>query len=228
VIAFYILTPHCECPNPLGENIEKEVRHPEQSEGSPDVREMSRKARHDVLLIELALKSSWEKLRLMDLALALNIDLNTIRYFFSDKDHIIDGYFDQADEEMLRLPSKPEFTALSPKEKLHTLLMTWLKTFEGKQKLVRQMLAHKLEPGHLHLQFAALKRISQTVQWWREAAGLTATFPSRAFEESALTMVYLLTFSYWLFDNSRENSATARFLEKKLNKCCRFVCSLQT
>jgi len=31
------------------ENIEKEVRHPEQSEGSPDVREMSR---HDVLLWE--------------------------------------------------------------------------------------------------------------------------------------------------------------------------------
>ena len=52
MIAFYILTPHCECPNPLGENIEKEVRHPEQSEGSPDVREMSRKARHDVLLWE--------------------------------------------------------------------------------------------------------------------------------------------------------------------------------
>ena len=34
------------------ENIEKEVRHPEQSEGSPDVREMSRKTRHDVLLWE--------------------------------------------------------------------------------------------------------------------------------------------------------------------------------
>ena len=30
---------HPECPNPLGENIEKEVCHPEQSEGSPDVRD---------------------------------------------------------------------------------------------------------------------------------------------------------------------------------------------
>ncbi len=35
---------------PLGENIRKESRHPEHSEGSPDAMEMSRKARHDVLL----------------------------------------------------------------------------------------------------------------------------------------------------------------------------------
>ena len=52
VIIFYILACHFERPNPLGANIEKEVRHPEQSEGSPDVREMSRQAQHDVLLCE--------------------------------------------------------------------------------------------------------------------------------------------------------------------------------
>ncbi len=44
--------PHPERPNPFGENIRKESRHPERSEGSPDAMEMSRKARHDVLLWE--------------------------------------------------------------------------------------------------------------------------------------------------------------------------------
>jgi len=37
---------------PLGENIRKETRHPEHSEGSPDVMEMARKARHDVFLLK--------------------------------------------------------------------------------------------------------------------------------------------------------------------------------
>ena len=38
--------------NRLEEKIRKESRHPERSEGSPDAMEMSRKARHDVLLWE--------------------------------------------------------------------------------------------------------------------------------------------------------------------------------
>lgn len=32
--------------------------------------------------IAIALQTSWEKVRLTDIALALNINLNTIRYFF--------------------------------------------------------------------------------------------------------------------------------------------------
>ena len=43
---------HLEKPNPFGEYIRKESRHPERSEGSLNAMEMSRKARHEVLLWE--------------------------------------------------------------------------------------------------------------------------------------------------------------------------------
>ncbi|HAT6977424.1 TPA: TetR/AcrR family transcriptional regulator [Legionella pneumophila] len=167
--------------------------------------------------INIAQDSSWEKVRLVDIAKALNIDLNTIRYFFAEKDQIIDACFDRADETMLNAVLKPKFDLLTAKEKLHDLLMSWLSTFEGKQKIIRQMILHKLEPGHLHLQLPAIKRISQTVQWWREAAGLRDTFPQRAIQETGLTIIYLSTFSYWLLDNSKEHLATRIFLENKLN-----------
>ncbi|AMP90154.1 TetR/AcrR family transcriptional regulator [Legionella pneumophila] len=167
--------------------------------------------------INIAQDSSWEKVRLVDIAKALNIDLNTIRYFFAEKDQIIDACFDRADETMLNAVLKPKFDLLTAKEKLYDLLMNWLSAFEGKQKVIRQMILHKLEPGHLHLQLPAIKRISQTVQWWREAAGLREAFPQRAIQETGLTIIYLSTFSYWLLDNSKEHLATRIFLENKLN-----------
>ncbi|HAU0494406.1 TPA: TetR/AcrR family transcriptional regulator [Legionella pneumophila] len=167
--------------------------------------------------IDIAQDTSWEKVRLIDIAKALNIDLNTIRYFFAEKEQIIDGCFDRADEAMLNASSRPKFDLLTAKEKLHDLLMTWLSTFEGQQKVIQQMILHKLEPGHLHLQLPAIKRISQTVQWWREAAGLRETFIQRAIQETGLTIIYLTTFGYWLLDNSTEHLATRLFLENKLN-----------
>jgi hypothetical protein len=49
---------HLERPSPFGANISKEVRHPEHSEGSPTIQEMSRLARHDELLWERRSSSS--------------------------------------------------------------------------------------------------------------------------------------------------------------------------
>lgn len=166
--------------------------------------------------ISIAQKTSWEKVRLADIATTLNIDLNTIRYFFAEKDQIIDACFDRADAAMLNASLKPEFNSLTSKEKLHALLIAWLSAFDGQQRVIRQMICHKLEPGHLHLQLPAIKRISQTVQWWREAAGFTEIFPYRALQETGLTIIYLSTFGFWLLDNSDEHLATNHFLEKKL------------
>ncbi|KTD61164.1 TetR/AcrR family transcriptional regulator [Legionella spiritensis] len=170
------------------------------------------------LAIDIALQTSWERVRLTDIAEALHINLNVIRQFFADKDQIIDACFDRADENMLQSCLKPEFHSLPTREKLQVLLMAWLGSFNGYQRVIRQMIGHKMEPGHLHLQLPAIKRISQTVQWWREAAGFTAVFPCRALEETGLTIIYLSTFAYWLFDHSSDGRATRRFLQKKLEQ----------
>jgi hypothetical protein len=50
----------------------------------------------------------------------------------------------------------------------------------------------------------------------REAAHRDATFLRRALEETALTSIYLMTFFYWMRDDSPESAATGRFLERWL------------
>ena len=166
--------------------------------------------------ITIAEISSWESVRLFDIATVLNIDLDDIRHFFREKDEIIDAYFDLADKAMLNASTTPNFILHSSQKRLHILLMAWLNTFKNHKHVVRQMIYSKLEPGHIHIQIPALLRVSRTVQWWREAAERQATLPYRAIEETALTAIYLSTFCYWLFDNSHDASKTQLFLKKKL------------
>ena len=78
------------------------------------------------------------------------------------------------------------------------------------------MIGTKLESGHLHIQILAIMRISRTVQWMREAAQRDATFVRRALEETALTTIYLVTFTYWMRDESENSQRTRDFLEQKL------------
>jgi hypothetical protein len=79
------------------------------------------------------------------------------------------------------------------------------------------MILSKLEPGHIHIQFPGLMRVSRTVQWMREAAGYDASFPRRAVEEVAHTSVYLATFTYWMSDESPQSERTRRFLDRQLS-----------
>ena len=78
------------------------------------------------------------------------------------------------------------------------------------------MLLYKLEPGHIHLQLAALLRISRTVQWLREAAGLTASGLPRVGQELALSSLFVAAFLYWLNDSSVEQQRSLALLQRNL------------
>lgn len=79
------------------------------------------------------------------------------------------------------------------------------------------MLLYKLEPGHVHLQMAGILRISRTVQWFREAAGLKASQLHRITQEIALSSIYVATFMHWLRDTSSGQQQTRTFLRRKLD-----------
>ncbi|PXX11642.1 TetR family transcriptional regulator [Nitrosomonas ureae] len=166
--------------------------------------------------VALAESSSWEAVRLFDVAAELNISLDDIRLYFREKEDLIDAWFDQADGQMLRSAETVEFLSLSPRERLQHLIMAWLDALVAHRKITRQMIGAKLEPGHLHIQIPAIMRISRTVQWMREAAQRDATFLRRALEETALTTIYLATFTYWMQDSSENSQRTRDFLEHKL------------
>jgi ubiquinone biosynthesis protein COQ9 len=166
--------------------------------------------------LALAEIRSWEAVRLRDVAAELGTTLDDVRAHFREKEDIVDAWFDRADHAMLARSAEPEIMALDGRERLHRLLMAWLNALTPHRKPTRQMILNKLEPGHLHYQFAGSLRVSRTVQWWREAAGRDAVLPRRAIEETVLTSIYLATFARWMADHSPESAATAALLDRLL------------
>ncbi len=173
--------------------------------------------------LDLAGRQSWESLRLHDVAAELKLELNEVRACFREKEDITEAWFDRADAAMLRAGTDPGFSKLTPRERIHRLVMTWLSALSPHRRVTRQMICGKLEPGHVHYQFAGLLRVSRTVQWLREAAHRDAVLPWRAFEETGLTAVYLATFFYWMRDESENARRTSAFLDRLLGRAERLA-----
>lgn len=163
--------------------------------------------------VDLGEQKSWEAVRLHDIAAALEITLEDVRAHVREKEDIVDAWFERADSAMLKAAEASGFVYLTPRERLHRLIMTWLGAFYPYRKTTRQMIYGKLEPGHFHIQVPGLMRVSRTVQWMREAANRDATFVRRALEETGLTTIYLAAFFHWMNDSSRGSTKTSRFLE---------------
>ncbi|WP_244912984.1 TetR/AcrR family transcriptional regulator [Methylophaga nitratireducenticrescens] len=166
--------------------------------------------------VSLASRSSWESVRLSDIAAQLNISLADIYNCFAEKEQISDAWFDRADQNMLKAMQSSVFATLDNQQKFHHLMMAWLQPLAINQKVTRQMIINKLEPGHLHIQIPALLRISRTVQWLREASDQRSALPWRAVDETVLTGVYLITFCCWLTDNTSMYQRTRGCLERQL------------
>jgi AcrR family transcriptional regulator len=163
--------------------------------------------------LELASQQSWEAVRLYAIAAATGISLNKERLYFREKEELVDAWFDRADNAMLKEAEASDFQALSSRQRVHRLIMTWLTTLAPYRIVTRQMIYGKMELGHLHVQIPGLLRVSRTVQWIREAANFDATYVRRALEETGLTSMYLITFFYWMKDNTANSEKTSCFLD---------------
>ena len=152
--------------------------------------------------LELGEVSSWEAVHLHDIADELDITLDEIRQHFPQKDDLVEAWFDRADQAVLRERGTGECLTRPECERFQRVIRVWLDALASHRRLTREMLAYKLEFGHIHLQVLGLMRISRTVQWFREAARLDATGIRRILEESTLTAMYLMTFARWLFDDT--------------------------
>jgi ubiquinone biosynthesis protein COQ9 len=161
-------------------------------------------------------QTSWEAVRLHDVATVLGVTLDDIRAHFREKEEIVDAWLDRADSAMLKDAGTEEFRQLPLRQRLERAIMTWLGALARHRRVTRQMVWNRFEPGHLHYQLNGLFRVSRTVQWMREAAGCDARLPWRAIEETALTSIYLGTFFYWLRDDSQDAVRTRTYLAEKL------------
>lgn len=166
--------------------------------------------------LQLAEEQSWERLRLQDIARELNISLDDIRIHYTQKDDLVDAWFDRADSSMLQAAASPVVAQLDMAAKLHHIIMAWLDTLATHRQVTADMLWYKLEPAHLHLQIQGILRISRTVQWFREAAEQDSTHLRRILEEVGLTSIYVATFIRWMNDTSERQQRTRDFLANRL------------
>lgn len=171
----------------------------------------------DAALAE-ARETGWEGLRLAPVARRLGVGLTAVQHHFREKDELIDARLDRADVAMLAVPEQPDFPRLNSVGRLHRLLMAWFEDLQQDRVVVQGMLAHKMEFGHIHVQFPLLLRVSRTVQWWREAADRPGVHLARAVEETALTTLFLSTVVRWLRDDDPTLAPTGRFLEQGLRR----------
>lgn len=174
-------------------------------------------ARHIInTALELANQRSWEEIRLHEVAAAAGISLEDIRHHFREKDALIDAWFDRADAAMLAEAAQADFTPLPARQRIERALFAWLGALQPYRRVTREMILSKCEPGHIHIQFPAIMRISRTVQWLREAAGVKDAFARRALAETVLTGIYLTVFIHWLNDDSAAAERTRRLLARLL------------
>jgi len=179
-------------------------------------------ARHIVATaLRLADERSWEDIRLHEVAAAAGVSLEDIRHQFREKDALIDAWFDGADAAMLEDAALDDYRRLPVRQRLERSLLTWLGALQPYRRVTREMILAKCEPGHIHIQFPAVMRISRTVQWLREAAGVKDTFVRRALAETVLTGIYLAVFSHWLNDGSPGAERTRRLLRRLLDQAAR-------
>lgn len=158
----------------------------------------------------------WEAVRLRDISDRLNIPLSEIKLYFQQKDDVVDAWFDLADHAMLACQQRPDFEHSSTQEKLKVAILHWLNAMAAHRKLTKQMLYYKLEPGHIHLQAAALLRLSRTVQWLRELADLKAKNLKRIEQELFLSSLFSSTFICWLQAKDPAQQAATKWLESGL------------
>ncbi|MCG7898390.1 MAG: TetR/AcrR family transcriptional regulator [Candidatus Thiodiazotropha weberae] len=173
--------------------------------------------------VRLAEQSSWESIRLHQVAEEMGINLQTVQGYFRQKDDLVEAWYDRADRAMLADAAKEDYQWLTPRERIHRSIFCWLTSMQNQRKVSREMLGYKFELGHLHLQVLGLLRISRTVQWFLEAAHRDSVDLKRIGEEVVTTGIYLSTFAHWLFDDSSGAEKTAKLLDRLLRRAESFT-----
>jgi len=167
--------------------------------------------------LQLAERSSWDRIHLYDVAREMGVSLADIHRHFPNKDAVADAWFDLADAALLRLAQTPGWLQLPQRKRLQLAYSAWFDALSGHRRVTREMIAYRLQPEHVHLQVRGVLRVSDTVQWIREVAMLPEVGWRREAAETVLTTIFLTVFTRWLFDESPGARSTEVLLRRLLN-----------
>lgn len=165
--------------------------------------------------LEIADETSWDGLRLADVARRLGLGLADVRRHYRDKEAIADAWLGLADAAMLA-PRAGRFARLAPPQRIAMVIGDWLDALAPYRRVSGEMLGAKLYLGHPHHVAALVLRLSRTVQWVREAARLHAVGRRRQVEEIGLSALFVATVAFWIGDDSPGQARSRAFLSARL------------
>ncbi len=173
--------------------------------------------------LALADEREWRRVRLHDVARRLGVSLPAVRAEFADLDAVGDAWLERADDAMLAAPVDPGAPA---RERIEQAMLAWFAALDGRRRTLRQMLAYKLTPSHLHLQAGLVVATSRRVQWLREAARLDASGVQKQVEEVGLTALFAAAALAWMFDESADGARAHRLIRRRLAAADRMMTGL--
>ncbi len=176
--------------------------------------------------LEIADAAGWKAVRLRAVADRLDLPLARIYRHFPDLDALATAWLARADRAMLARGACSDLAELPAPERLQGCIMAWISALEGRRGVLRDVLAYRLAPPHVHLQAALLVATSRRVQWLREAAGLDARGGRKSLEEAGLTALFVATVLVWLCDGSADARRTRSWLARRLARADRLMARL--
>lgn len=157
----------------------------------------------------------WDTLTMRDLAERLDVSPALLQQHATDKNAIADVWFARGLTAMLA--PLPDIAVDAPaRERLNLLLMRWFDALLPHRTATAAMLSDKMWPFHPHHWVPMIFDLSRLVQWWRDAAGLTAGGRRRQIEEIALTAIFLATLRFWCGEKGGDDEAVRAYLGRKL------------
>jgi AcrR family transcriptional regulator len=166
--------------------------------------------------LALAAERGWSRIHLHQIAERLEVPLGDIAAVVPDLDAVGDHLFARARDAMLARGQEPGIRALPSRERIAAALMAWLDALAPHRATARDILMYKLAPVHVHHQAALIVAVSRTVQWLREAAGLSASGFRRSREEARLTLLFTAMLGLWFGDRSPNQARTKSWLRRRL------------
>jgi AcrR family transcriptional regulator len=172
-----------------------------------------------------AAETSWDAVRLVDIAARLKVPATAVLAIHRDKDAVADAWFGRALAAMLAAADREGFADLPPDQRVERCMLAWFDALAPYHAVTVQMLRGKLQPGHPHHWVPMVFNLSRTVHWLREAARLPAVYGTlRAqLEEIGLTTLFLATLAVWSRDRTEGQQRTRDFLRRRLEQADRIL-----
>ncbi|WP_371187040.1 TetR/AcrR family transcriptional regulator [Thalassotalea maritima] len=169
----------------------------------------------------LAQRDGWQNINLLAICEHCGCSMVQLRSHFRSKDDIAEALFDRADEYALSCCDEQDFKLLDSEERLQYMIVAWLNFLLPYRNLVKDIIAYKIEPGHVHLQAHAITRISRTVQWFMHAADVQSSNVKRVMDEIAISAIFVCTMTTFMMSKrtstDRANALLGKLLHRHFN-----------